>query len=70
MHIFKNVSKSLISHLLGEKDNIVVRLDLQISNTKQDLWVEHQVSFIESYLAPYKLENKDQVKEFFRRIKK
>jgi hypothetical protein len=39
MHIFKNVSKSLLSHLLREKDNVAARLDLQLSNTKQDLWV-------------------------------
>ena len=70
MHIFKNVSKSFISQLLGEKHNIAARLDLQLSNTKQDLWVQHQASSIKSCLAPYKLENKDQVKEFFRRVKK
>ena len=70
MHIFKNVSKSLLSHLLREKNNIAARLDLQLSNTKQDLWVQHQTSSIESCLPPYKLENKHQLKEFFRRIKK
>ena len=32
--------------------------------------MQHQTSSIESCLAPYKLENKHQVKEFFRRIKK
>jgi hypothetical protein len=61
MHIFKNVSKSLLTHLLGEKDNIAARLDLQFFNTKQNLWVQYQASSIESCLAPYKLENKDQV---------
>ena len=70
MHIFKNVSKSLLAHLLGEKDNIAPRLDLQLSNTKQNLWVQYQYSSIESSLAPYKLKNKAQLKEFFRRIKK
>ena len=70
MHIFKNVSKSLLSHILGEKDNVAARLDLQLSNTKKDLWVQDQATSIESSLAPYKLENKDQIKEFFRRIKK
>lgn len=39
MHIFKNESKSLFTHLLGEKDNAATRLDLQLSNTKQHLWV-------------------------------
>ena len=70
MHIFKNMSKLFLSHLLGEKDNIAARLNLQLSNTKQYLWVQHRASSIESCLAPYKLKNKDQVKEFFRRIEK
>ena len=34
MHIFKNICKSLISHLVGEKDNIAARRDLELSNTK------------------------------------
>ena len=70
MHIFKNVSKSLLDHLFGEKDNIAPRLDLQLSNTKQNLWVQYQSSSIESSPAPYKLGNKAQVKEYFYRIKK
>jgi hypothetical protein len=70
MHIFKNVSKSLLTHILGEKDNIAARLDLQLSNTKQNLWVQYQASSIESSLAPYKLGNKAQVKKKIHRIKK
>ena len=69
MHIFKNVSKSLITHLLGEKDNVAARRDLQLSNTKQTLWVQNQASSGESSPAPYKLGSKAQVKEFFCRIK-
>ena len=70
MHICKSVSKSLLTHLLGKKNNIAARLDLQLSNIKQDLWVQYQASFMKSCLALYKLENKEQVKEFFLRIKK
>lgn len=38
MHIFKSVCKSLISHLVGEKEGVVARRDLELSNTKQQLW--------------------------------
>ena len=37
MHIFKNVCKSLISHLVGEKNNVASRRDLKLSNTKEQL---------------------------------
>ena len=70
MHIFKNVSKSLIAHLIGDKDSVAARLDLEASNTKQELWVQYQTTSIENSWAPYKLRKNDQVKEFFRRIKK
>ena len=37
MHIFKNKYKSLISHLVGGKNNIAARRDLELFNTKQQL---------------------------------
>ena len=37
MHIFKNVCKSLISHLVEEKNNVAARKDLEFLNTKQQL---------------------------------
>lgn len=70
MHIFKDVSESFIIYLLIEKDNIAARLDLQLSNTKQILWVQYQSSSIEDSWIPYKFGNKAKVKESFCCIKK
>lgn len=70
MHIFKNVLKSIIANLFGEKYNIVARLNLHVSNIKQNLWVQFRSSFIKSSLASYKLGNKIQIRKFIRQIKK
>jgi hypothetical protein len=55
MHIFKNVCKSLITHLVREKCNVAARRDLEISNTKQQLWhiLDGRTNTIRTNSAPY-----------------
>jgi hypothetical protein len=38
MYIVKNVCKSLLHHILGEKDTDASRADLVASNTKKSRW--------------------------------
>ena len=38
MHIFKNISKSLLIHLCEDLDTVSSREDLKLSNTKKNLW--------------------------------
>jgi len=55
MHMLKNVCKSLMTHLVGEKNNVAARRDLELFNTKQQLWpiVDKITSTIRTNLAPY-----------------
>ena len=38
--VWLNVSKSLIYHILGRKDNVAAIIDFQLFNIKQYLWVQ------------------------------
>ena len=70
MHIFKNVCKFLISHLVGEKDNVAARRGLEFSNTEQQLWsiVDRGICAIRTNSASYILPQEHR-KIFIGRIK-
>eukprot|EP00249_Psilotum_nudum_P022031 c28346_g1_i1 orf=3-254(-) len=38
MHIFKNVGEQLWSHLVGEKETLATRKDLQVLNMNPNIW--------------------------------
>ena len=38
MHIFKNVASSLWDHMIGLKDSIGIRMDLQSINMMEHVW--------------------------------
>jgi hypothetical protein len=38
MHVIKNVSSSLLLHILGDKDTVQARADLKVDNSKKELW--------------------------------
>lgn len=39
MHILKNVSSEVIEHVMGLKDSVAARKDLEVAGTKQEWWV-------------------------------
>lgn len=71
MHIFKNVCKSLLTHLSGDLDTMSSRQDLELSNTKEILWrptVILENGKMVYQTTPYVLTRAEQ-KDFFSYIK-
>jgi len=62
MHVIKNVSCSLLLHIVREKDTIQSKEDMRIDNSKIELWEPNKCG--EYKAAPWVL-NSEQQSQFF-----